>query len=98
MHGRTMTPGIDHGIVDLWLRFTAAIIIAGTAFFLIWLATIIDIVGSEFKNSADKIIWFFFVMLLAPVGVVLYFFIGRHQKSEEFKEGKNTRYRDIGRE
>ena len=94
-----MTPGIDHGIADLWLRFTAAIIIAGTAFFLIWLATIIDIVGSEFKNSTDKIIWFFFVMLLAPVGVILYFFIGRHQKSEQFRKSRrSTRYRDIGRE
>ena len=89
---------IDNNIVEWWMRFSVVIIIVGTALFLIWLATIIDIVGSEFKNSTDKIIWFFFVMLLAPVGVVLYFFIGRHQKSEEFKEGKNTRYRDIGRE
>jgi len=94
-----MTPGIDLSIVDLWLRFTAVIIIVGTAFFLVWLVTIIDIVGSQYKNSADKIIWFFFVILLAPIGIVLYFFIGRQQKSEESKEGsKNTRYRDIGRE
>lgn len=90
---------IDNSIVEWWMRFSVVIIIVGTAFFLLWLATIIDIVGSEFKNSADKIIWFFFVMLLAPVGVILYFFIGRHQKSEQFRKSRrNTRYRDIGRE
>jgi multisubunit Na+/H+ antiporter MnhG subunit len=89
----------DYNLMDWWLHFSVTIIVVGAAIFLIWLATIVDIVGSEFKNSADKIIWFIFVMLLAPVGIVLYFFIGRHQKSEEFKKSRRfTRYRDIGRE
>ncbi len=94
-----MTPMIDHSIVDAWTRFSVAIIILGAAFFFVWLATIIDIVSNGFKNSEDKIIWFFFVLLVAPVGIILYFFIGRHQKNEEAEEGgRRDRYQDIGRE
>ena len=94
-----MTPGIDPKIFELLARYSAAIVLVVIAFFLIWLVTIIDIITNDFVNNANKIIWFFFVMMLAPVGVPLYFFIGRSQKmstGEGFENG--TRYRDSGRE
>jgi len=94
-----MAPGMDTNIFELFARYAAAIILVAIAFFLIWLVTIIDIITSEFNNNANKIIWFFFVMMLAPVGVPLYYFIGRSQKAstgDEYESG--TRYRDSGRE
>jgi len=94
-----MAPCIDLKIFELFVRYAAAIVLVVIAFFLIWLVTIIDIITSDFNNNANKIIWFFFVMMLAPVGVPLYFFIGRSQKSstgEEYESG--TRYRDRGKE
>ena len=94
-----MTPGIDLKIIELFSRYAAAIVLVAIAFFLIWLVTIIDIITSDFDNNANKIIWFFFVMMLAPVGVPLYFFIGRSQKAstgEGYESG--TRYRDSGGE
>ena len=94
-----MTPAIDPKLFELFERYTAAIVLVAIAFFLIWLVTIIDIITSDFNNNANKIIWFFFVMMLAPVGVPLYFFIGRSQKAstgEGYESG--TRYRDSGRD
>jgi multisubunit Na+/H+ antiporter MnhG subunit len=94
-----MTPGIDLKIFELFARYAAPIVLVVIAFFLIWLVTIIDIVTSEFDNNANKIIWFFFVMMLAPVGVPLYFFIGRAQKTSTGERYENdTRYRNSGRE
>jgi hypothetical protein len=69
-----MASFFDPQLVESCLRHSAAIISIAIAFFLFWLVTIIDIVTSEFRNSADKIIWFFFVMMFAPIGVPLYFF------------------------
>ena len=79
-------------------RFMAVIVIFAIAFFLLWLVTIIDIVKSEFKRDADKIVWFLFVMLIPPIGALLYFFIGRFQKTEAERFSSSMRYRDIGRE
>ena len=94
-----MAPGMDTNVFEVFSRYAAAIILVAIAFFLIWLVTIIDIITSEFNNNTNKIIWFFFVMMLAPVGVPLYYFIGRSQKAstgDEYESG--TRYRDSGRE
>ena len=94
-----MAPGVDLKIFELFARYAAAIVLVVIAFFLIWLVTIIDIITSDFDNNANKIIWFVFVMMLALVGVPLYFFIGRSQKTstgEGYESG--TRYRDSGRE
>lgn len=91
-----MTPSFNPQLVESCSRYSAAIAITAVAFFLFWLLTIIDIVTSEFRNSADKVIWFFFVLLLAPVGMPLYFFIGRFQKNRDSE--RSGRYRDIGRD
>ena len=96
-----MTPTIDPGILEQIARFAAVIIIVAIVLFLLWLVTIIDIVRGQFTNNTDKIIWFLFVILLPPIGILLYFIIGRHQKSgrpEKIKYNSRTRYRDIGRE
>jgi hypothetical protein len=96
-----MTPNIDPRISEQISHFAAVMIIVAIALFLLWLVTIIDIVSSQFTNNTDKIVWFFFVMLVPPIGILLYFIIGRYQKSgmpKKIKIDSSTRYRDIGRE
>jgi hypothetical protein len=91
-------PTIDPNVIESGSHFMALIILLAIGLFLIWLVTIIDIVKSDFNRDADKIVWFFFVMLLAPIGIVLYFFIGRFQKTDAEPVLRSTRYRDIGRD
>jgi choline-glycine betaine transporter len=91
-------PQIESNLIEFFTRFTALIILIAIALFLVWLVTIIDIVQSDFKTNADKIVWFFFVMMIPPLGILLYCIIGRSQRIETGPAGRSTRYRDIGRE
>jgi choline-glycine betaine transporter len=91
-------PQIESNLIEFFTRFMALIILIFVAFFLVWLVTIIDIVQNDFKTNADKIVWFFFVMMIPPLGIVLYCIIGRSQKIDAGPAGRSTRYRDIGRE
>jgi hypothetical protein len=91
-------PLIDPNVVEAYARFMALFILIGIALFLVWLVTVIDIVKSDFKTSADKIVWFFFVMLLPPVGIIMYCAIGRSQKIDAEPSVRSTRYREIGRD
>jgi ABC-type molybdate transport system permease subunit len=46
----------------------------------LYLYTLINILKSEFTNSINKVIWLILVLFTGPLGIVLYFFIGRKQK------------------
>lgn len=91
-------PHIGLNLMEFFARFMASIILIAIAIFLVWLITIIDIVQSEFERDADKIVWFFFVMIIPPLGILLYCIIGRSQRVEKRSVKRSTRYRDIGRE
>jgi heme/copper-type cytochrome/quinol oxidase subunit 2 len=49
--------------------------------FIPWLITLIDILKSEFTGN-NKIIWLLSVILVPVIGMIIYFVIGRRQKSE----------------
>ncbi len=91
-------PQIDLNLMELFSRFMLSIILVAIAFFLIWLATIIDIIRSDFKKDVDKIVWFFFVLIIPPLGMLLYCIIGRSQRIGAGPVRRSKRYRDIGRE
>ena len=91
-------PTIDPNVIGNYSRFIAVIIVLAISLFLVWLVTIIDIVKSDFKKDVDKIVWFLFVMIIPPIGAVLYLIIGRFQKTKASSFSRYTRYRDIGRE
>ena len=93
-----MPPQINPQIVELCSRFMIVIVIFAIVLFLVWLVTIIDIVKSDFKKDADKIVWFLFVLIIPPIGSFLYLLIGRFKKTETSSFSRYTRYRDIGRE
>jgi hypothetical protein len=63
--------------------------IAGPEFFLIAFAVLvfalmlyclIDIIRSDFKDSATKLLWALLVILFSPLGSLLYLLLGRKQK------------------
>ncbi len=91
-------PQIDINLMEFFSRFMLSIILVAIAFILAWFATIIDIVRSDFKKDADKIVWFFFVLIIPPLGMLLYCIIGRSQRIETGPVRRSKRYRDIGRE
>ena len=91
-------PTIDPNVIENFNRFIALIIVLSISLFFVWLVTIIDIVKSDFKKDVDKIVWFLFVMIIPPIGALLYLLIGRFQKTEASSFSRSTRYRDIGRE
>jgi hypothetical protein len=49
--------------------------------FIFWVWSLIDILKSDFKNDVNKIVWLLVVFFLYAIGAVLYYFIGRNQKS-----------------
>jgi len=54
--------------------------IIGLAVFIFWLWSLLDIIRSDFKDSATKIIWFILVFFLYFLGAAIYYFFGREQK------------------
>jgi len=53
--------------------------IAGVPLVMLIIA-LVDILRSEFEDSANKILWVIVVILLPFLGSLLYFLIGRNQK------------------
>jgi heme/copper-type cytochrome/quinol oxidase subunit 4 len=49
-------------------------------FVIIWIIAFLDVIGSEFKEKKDKYLWVALVAIVSPIGVPLYFFVGRHKK------------------
>jgi hypothetical protein len=48
--------------------------------FIFWFINLLDILKNEFEQSHNKIIWVLVVILLGPLGALLYFFMGRFEK------------------
>jgi hypothetical protein len=65
-------PGIPDSTI---LLFLVAIL-----FLVFWFVALIEVLKSEFVNPNDKIVWTLVLLLVAPVGVLLYIFIGTKQK------------------
>lgn len=62
-------------------------ILGAITFVIIWLYALTDILKSKFSGN-NKIIWFLLIIFLPPLGVILYFLIGRDQKLPSAEENK----------
>jgi low temperature requirement protein LtrA len=51
------------------------------ALFIFWVWALVDILKSDFKDNTNKIVWLLVIFLLNGFGAILYYFIGRNQKS-----------------
>jgi len=54
--------------------------LVAVAFFILWVYVVVDIMRSEFTVPTNKIVWLLLVLFVAPLGITLYYFIGRDQK------------------
>ncbi len=49
-------------------------------FVILWIMAFADVISSEFKEKKDKFLWIALVVIVPPIGILLYFFVGRHRK------------------
>lgn len=62
-------------------------VIIGMMFFLfiplliLPIIALIDILKSQFKNENDKLVWVLVILFLPIIGSILYFIIGRKQRT-----------------
>ena len=49
---------------------------------IFWIIALIDILKSDFRDTNDKIIWALVVIFLPVIGSILYFLIGKSQKTQ----------------
>jgi hypothetical protein len=64
------------------------IMLLSLALFILVLWSLIDVLRNEFTGN-NKIIWLLVIILLPPLGSVLYIFIGREQKIQPDKKHNN---------
>jgi len=62
-------------------RFIVIWLLLGFCLFVIWIATIFDIVRCEFITPSSKTVWMLLVLFLPLIGMVLYIILGSNQKS-----------------
>ncbi|HLK96742.1 MAG TPA: PLD nuclease N-terminal domain-containing protein [Hymenobacter sp.] len=67
---------IGLGVVELiFLLFVLGV------FLLLPLMALVDVIRSDFRGANDKLIWVVVILFLNIIGAVLYFFIGRNQRT-----------------
>lgn len=71
-----MNAFIGIGILEIIL-----ILLAGAVLVLLPIMALVDIVRSEFRGPNDKVIWVLIVLFLNLIGAILYFLIGRKQRT-----------------
>jgi len=66
----------------------------GFVLFIAWIATIADIVISEFVVPSNKTVWMLLVLFLPVLGMLLYYLLGLSQKSST-KSYKNKHQEEL---
>lgn len=49
-------------------------------FFIMPIVILINVIASEFKDSTNKLIWIIVILVLYPIGWILYLIFGRKHK------------------
>lgn len=62
-------------------EFMFITLIALGLFFVLPLVALVDVIRSDFRGPNDKLIWVIVILFLNIVGALLYFFIGRNQRT-----------------
>ncbi len=52
-----------------------------------WLYALVDVIRNDFKHFATKIVWLINLCICPPLGALLYFLIGRHQRTTRYPVG-----------
>ena len=52
-----------------------------------WLYALVDVIRNDFKHFATKLVWIINLCVVPPLGTLLYFLIGRHQRTTHYPVG-----------
>ena len=63
------------GLGMMFVYFAAII-----AFVVTWIISLIDVIKNDFQKDSDKTMWLLILLLIAPIGTILYQLIGKKQK------------------
>ncbi len=66
---------IEHDYAACGLYFILPLL-----FVVLLIIAFVDITSSEFKKKKDKYLWLALVTVVSPIGIPLYFFVGRYKK------------------
>lgn len=55
--------------------------LTGFALFILWIMSLIDVIKNDFTNPSNKTMWLILLIFIAPIGTILYLFIGRNHKT-----------------
>jgi len=94
-HARALTANtknLDNSLHAM-ARFTAKWLLIAFILFIVWVATIVDIVRSEFESPSNKSVWMLLVLFLPLLGMLLYYAFGLTQKcnSMSYKDKQEER-------
>jgi len=54
---------------------------------VLWLYAIVDIIRNDFRHFATKLVWIINLCIFPPLGTILYFLIGRNQRTTRHPVG-----------
>jgi hypothetical protein len=54
---------------------------------VLWLYALVDVIRNNFKHFTTKIVWIINLCVFPPLGTVLYFLIGRRQRTTDYPVG-----------
>ena len=55
---------------------------------VIWLYALADVIRNEFQIISTKIVWIIVLCLFPPLGTLLYFLVGRSQRTTNYPVGR----------
>jgi hypothetical protein len=55
---------------------------------VIWVYALADIIRNDFKHIETKIVWIINLCVFPPLGTLLYFLIGRNQRTTNYPIGR----------
>jgi hypothetical protein len=55
---------------------------------VIWLYALADVIRNDFKHISTKIVWVINLCFFPPLGTILYFLIGRNQRTTNYPVGR----------
>ncbi len=53
----------------------------------LWLYALVDVIRNDFKHFSTKIVWIINLCIFPPLGTILYFLIGRNQRTTRYPVG-----------
>ena len=54
---------------------------------VVWLYALVDVIRNDFKHFATKLVWIINLCVFPPLGTLLYFLIGRNQRTTYYPVG-----------